>query len=138
MRRGYRASILRMRTASPPNRSLCAVLLSLVLAMRLLSPAGFMPAFEHGEVTIVACPDVDSAPAPAPMAHHHHGNGHKIFHQSCPYAAASAPGALADTAAFIGAVLLISAALLIGRPFAFLERRRIYDRPPLRGPPLPV
>jgi hypothetical protein len=49
------------------------VLLALLLAVRLLSPAGFMPSFDRGTITIVACPD--AASAPAMMGHHHHGPG---------------------------------------------------------------
>lgn len=34
------------------------MLLALLLGLRLLTPTGFMPAFDHGAVTIVACPAV--------------------------------------------------------------------------------
>lgn len=111
-------------------RSAAAALFALLMAVRLLSPAGFMPAFEHGAVSIVACPDGD--PAPTPMAHHHHGD--PKLQQHCPYAAGSAPATAADVAA-VAAVLVAAALLLAGQPLQSFQRRRQRERPPLRGPP---
>jgi hypothetical protein len=109
----------------------------MMLALRLLTPAGFMPAFNHGAVAIVVCPDAD--PAPAMAAHHHHGNGqHQTLHQPCPYASVSGLGALAADFAPLVGVLVLAVALLLGRAFVFLERHRPHDRPPLRGPPTPA
>lgn len=124
-----------MRTASALTRSICAALLALLIAVRLLTPAGFMPSFDHGAVTIVMCPDAE--PGAARMAAHHHGHS-KQLHQPCPYAAASGVGSLAaDWAPLIG-VLVLAAALLLGRTFLFIERSRAFERPPLRGPPVPA
>lgn len=108
------------------------LLIAVALALRLLSPAGFMPAFDHGTLTIVACPDFE--PTAAPMAHHHHG-GAKKDHQPCPYAAGAAAGTLADVFLF-AAALLFAAILRLGRTFEFLSKHRARERPPLRGPPL--
>jgi hypothetical protein len=109
--------------------------LALLLALRSLAPAGFMPDFENGAVTIVICPD--AAPV---AAHHHHGSGdHKGQHQLCPYAAASALGALGpDWPPLLPAVLVFAAALLLGRTFLFIEQHSRRERPPLRGPPIPA
>jgi hypothetical protein len=122
-----------MKRASAIVRTVTAAALALLMAARLLSPAGFMPSFEHGAVAIVICPDAE--PTAAPMAHHHHG-GAKKLHQPCPYAAGAAAGALADAFALLAAALVFGAALQLGRTFRFLERHRSHDRPPLRGPPL--
>lgn len=124
-----------IRATSALTRSLFAALLGVLLALRLLTPAGFMPAFEHGSLTIVACPDYD--PAPAPMARHHHDHGSKKFQQHCPYAAGNAAATPPELTIF-AAVLLAGTALLLGRTFRFLERHRAFERPPLRGPPLPA
>jgi hypothetical protein len=110
------------------------MLFALQLALRSLAPAGFMPAFDHGAVTIVACPD--AAAPDLPMMHHHQPGHHNLVHQPCPYASASGLGALgADWSA-----LLISSffaiALLLGRTFMFVERHGRRERPPSRGPPL--
>jgi hypothetical protein len=45
----------------------------MLLALRVLAPAGFMPAFDHGAVTIVLCPDADPVPA---MGAHDHESGY--------------------------------------------------------------
>ena len=125
------------RTASPPRRAIWALALALILALRLLAPAGFMPAFDHGAVTIVVCPDAEPI-APAMAGHHHHDHSKK-FHQACPYAAASSLGAtVADWPPLDAALFALGLALLIGRPFVSLERHRAHERPPLRGPPLPA
>jgi hypothetical protein len=131
---GYDARV-GLRSASGATHVLFGALLTLVLATRLLTPAGFMPSFEHGAVAIVVCPDAE--PAAAPMGHYHHG-GEKKLHQPCPYAAGAAAGTLADIFALLATVLVSGAALLLGRAFRFLERHRSRERPPSRGPPLPA
>ena len=107
----------------------------LLLAVRLLTPAGFMPSFDRGTMTIVACPDGDAAAVP--MSAHHGGHSKKL-HQPCPYASASGLGSLAPDLPFLVSVLVLAAALLLGRTYLFLERHRAHERPPLRGPPLAV
>ena len=125
-----------MRNAQTLARSVCAALLALLLAVRLLAPAGFMPSFEHGAVTIVACPDADGGVV-TPMSAHHNGHSKK-FHQPCPYASASGLGSLSPDLPLLAGVLVLAAALLLGRTFLFIERHRTYERPPLRGPPIPA
>ena len=121
-----------LRAASLSTRAVFAALLLACLASRLLSPAGFMPSFDRGAVTIVACPDFD-APT-APMAHHHGGSSGD-HHQACPYAAAGAAAAPVGYALF-AALLLAVAVLLANRPHALPKRHRTRDRPPAIGPPI--
>ena len=124
----------RMAAARQSNRPAWAALLLALLALRLLAPDGFMPAFDHGAVTIVACPD---GAAQAPMAHHskHHP---ARFHQLCPYAAAATPAAFGPgIVLLIGAILFLSAPL-VGRPFLFVGYARAREPPHLRGPPFPA
>jgi hypothetical protein len=128
--------VLSLRTATRATRLGFALTLALLLGLRLLTPAGFMPAFEHGAVTIVACPDGE--PAPPPMSGHHHQHGPKKLHQSCPYASAAGVAGLAGEQPLLPALLAVGIALLLGRTFDFLERHRARDRPPLRGPPIPA
>ena len=102
----------------------------------MLTPAGFMPAFEHGAVAIVACPDGDGVAVQS--NHHHHGQPKKL-HQPCPYASASSLAGLGpDFTPLLIGVLVAGLALLPGRRFQFLERSRTRERPPLRGPPIPA
>ena len=125
--------MIRMREAPASTRFGAAALLALLLALRSLSPAGFMPAFDHGSVTIVVCP------GEAPMQTDHRGPGdHKSLHQPCPYASASAPAATSPDWAPLLPLLFFAAVLLLGRAFAFVERQVGRERPPLRGPPIPA
>ena len=108
------------------------MLFALLLSARSLAPAGFMPAFDHGAVTIVACPDAEGA---ATMPAHHHGE-RKGFHQPCPYAAASALGALAAEWVPFVAIALFGALLPLDRFASAIALRAARERPPSRGPPL--
>ena len=116
------------------TRAICALLIALLLSIRLLTPAGFMPAFERGELTIVPCPDAGSDPA---MTGHHSGHS-KRPHQPCPYGSASGLGAVTADLPLLAALLVAGMALLLGRPFSFIEKSDRRLRPPLRGPPLPA
>jgi hypothetical protein len=116
-------------------RSGFLLVLGLLLGLRLLAPAGFMPAFDRGAVTIVACPD---ASLPAVPAHHHHPAQHKNIHQPCPYAAASALGAITGDWTPLAALVAFAVVLLLANPHAFIERRRANERPHPRGPPFPA
>ena len=127
-----------MNRSSALRRSAVAALLALLLGLRLLGATGYMPAFEHGSMTIIVCPDADAdAPLAVDVAHHHHGQS-KHKHGICPYASASSLGALgAEFGALFGA-LIFGVALLPRRSFRFLERNRLRARPPSRAPPLPA
>ena len=126
-----------MRTASVHSRALCALVLALLLAVSSLAPAGFMPAYEHGSVMIVPCPDADVSAAPM-AAHHHHSGDHHSAHQPCPYASASGPGLNGfDYGPLIGLVIF-AAALLLRQTLLFAQRGYARARPPARGPPFPA
>jgi len=125
-----------MRAAAIPIRFAWAALFALLLSLRCLVPAGFMPAFDHGAVTIVACPDGDGAAAP--MMHHGQHPGPSIPHQPCPYAAASSLGALGPGWAPLPIAIFFAAALLPGRRFFSVDRQRGRERPPAIGPPIPA
>lgn len=115
-------------------RSGAAALLALLLAVRLLSPVGFMPSFAHGAIAIIACPDGESAAAPM-AKHHHHGDAK--LQQHCPYAAGAATATTSDFAVIVTALLAVPS-LQSFRSFDALIRRGLRVRPPLRGPPLPA
>jgi hypothetical protein len=132
------AAMSTMRTWSVSARGAWTLVLAALLALRLLGATGYMPALQGGAVTVIVCPDADAnAPLALGDAHHHHGKA-KHDHGACPYAAASALGALgADFGPLLAAVIL-SAVPLLGRPFAKPQLSRRYERPPLRGPPIPA
>jgi hypothetical protein len=106
-------------------------LIALTLAIRLITPAGFMPVFEHGAVAIVACPDFGPAPN-APGTHQHGGAKHG---SSCPYAAAAPFGAFGGAAGLALETIVFALVPEPHRSSSFLIRDGSHDRPPLRGPP---
>ncbi|HEV8407368.1 MAG TPA: DUF2946 family protein [Sphingomicrobium sp.] len=124
-----------MRTASTFARILYAALLALLLGLRLAGATGYMPAFEHGAVAIVVCPDAD-APLALDVAHHHHGHSKHKNGGQCPYASASSLGALGAEFAALLAVLIFAVEPLLGRASQFLALTRLRERPPSQAPPL--
>jgi hypothetical protein len=121
------------------HRSAAAALVALLLGLRLLGATGYMPAIEHGAVTIIVCPDADvDAPLAVDFVHHHDGRSKHKHGGTCPYASASSMGVLGPQFAGLIAVSFFATALLVGRTFLFLQRSRVRERPPLRGPPLPA
>ena len=122
------------RAAPAVTRSAWAAMLALVLALRLLTPAGFMPSFEQGRIAVVPCDGIVAAPPPMKMAHHDGHQHGKAGHQPCPYAAGASPASLPlDSFAGIEPPL-ISATTLAAFAAAFFLRSR-QDRPPSTGPP---
>jgi DUF2946 family protein len=124
-----------MRAASPSIRFAWALVFALLLALRSLAPAGFMPAFDHGAVTIVACPDAGAVSSTATM--HHHGD-HKSVHEHCPFASMSVLSVFGVDWAPVFLPLFFAVALLLGRTFLFIERQSAHERPPAIGPPIPA
>jgi hypothetical protein len=126
------------RAAPVLTRFAWAALLGLVLALRLLTPTGFMPSFEDGRIAVVSCDGVVIAPPPPmTMAHHGHQGEHqhgKAGHPPCPYAAGASP-VLLPVDSLAGLELPLMAATVVAA-FAFEFRVRARpDRPPSTGPP---
>jgi hypothetical protein len=115
------------------TRSALAIVLGLMLATRLLVPAGFMPEFGNGTLSIVSCPDA----GPAAGGHYSHHGQPKKTHSPCPYAAGATAASLADADPQL-LIALFGAALLAWRTFVFLQRSSSRERPPARGPPIPA
>lgn len=127
--------MFRMRVAAYPVRCAWVLLFALMLSLRLIGSAGYMPALDHGSLTLMVCPDAElNAPLALGTTRHHGHMQHN--HSICPYAAAAALGA--TDAAFVPllAILLVGMALLLGRAFAFVEPQNGRERPPAIGPPL--
>ncbi|WP_152569583.1 MULTISPECIES: hypothetical protein [Sphingomonas] len=125
-----------MRSASRFALLLGPAFLALLLALRLLSPVGFMPSFEHASLAIVLCDDGSGTTAsPHQM---HHGGGKKADHPPCPYAAAASVASLDHDLGQFLAVVIVAAIVLMGRSFEWIERRDVGKRPPTRAPPIPA
>ena len=111
------------------------MLLALVLAVRLLTPAGFMPSFDHGKLTIVECPGFDPARAPMPdMPGMRHDHGNPC--QSCPHATASGGGLVEVQPFALASIFFPDAQPLPGPSLSPVGRSTDHDRPPAIGPPL--
>jgi len=126
--------VIRPARYDPAIKTVFAVVLALVLAVRLLIPAGFMPEFGPGTLSIVACPD--AGPAPSSGHHSHHGQPKKT-HSPCPYAAGAAAASLPE-AGVQALIALFGATPLAWRTFLFVQRNRTGELPPVRGPPIPA
>ena len=134
---------------------LLAAVLALCLAVRVLTPPGFMPSFASGALAVVPCPDAAGAPPVAPPMHHmagmamphiataapvhDHESGKNAFHhQTCPYAAAASLSGL-DVGVLVVAVLVLLAAVpALTRALPAFTRRATRERPPAQGPPQPA
>ena len=126
--------MIRMRVAPSSIRFAWGLLFALMLSLRLLGAAGYMPALDHGSLTIIVCPDADlNAPLALGTMHHHGHMRHN--HNVCPYTAAAALGAVGNEYTPLVAVFLVGIVLLLGRAFLFVERQSGRERPPAIGPP---
>lgn len=125
--------MLRVRAAPVPLRLFWATVFALTLAMRLLTPNGFMPAFDHGRLTIVDCPGSSMAPMPSMPGMGHDPNKGC---QTCPHAIATGAG-LADAAPLnVGVAAFAVVAQVAWREFIVRAAISKQDRPPAIGPPV--
>ena len=125
--------MLRMRRATSEIRALWALVFALALALRLVTPTGFMPAVEHGRLTIVECPG--SMPLP-PMHVMDHSSGKAS--EDCPFATATGAGWAGEQPSIPTNPLVASAPQWLGAERIFSLPRGQHDRPPAIGPPIPA
>jgi hypothetical protein len=115
------------------------LLLVLALALRLIVPAGFMPAASARGVTLVACPEWGAAPTMAAHGATHdrddHGEPHRHAEPPCAFAGLGLPtlaaGDLTPLSPFTDAIAL--AATPLGRALRVAATDRL--RPPTHAPP---
>lgn len=130
---------LRQIIRTYPARAMLALIV--VLAARLIVPAGFMPAVSGGQIVIAICSGHDGAPVLATIdTGKRVPGGHDPTHVDapCPYAALTAGWLPVVDPIQLGeaiAVILASGFML---PVALPTRYAARLRPPLRGPPLCV
>jgi hypothetical protein len=109
--------------------------ITVLLAARLLSPAGFMPGWKGGGIALQHCDGV----APPPMAHHGHGRHDQpppAHHQPCPYAVAAAHAGIAPAQAPAPERLLVAAEAPPAVPDPIAQPRQRLEQPRSRGPPI--
>jgi len=120
------------------RHQLTFILLACALAVRMLVPAGWMPAAGGGPLAIEPCPAADASPNIA-MAGHHHGaahHSHKAQHEGdCAFAPLSSGFA----ASYMPAAILTKMPVDAARPDIpaelFFATGPPALPPPARGPP---
>lgn len=131
----------RLRHLVLANRPFACAVLALALLLKIVIPAGFMPATSNGQLVVSVC----SGMGPTTMvmtipgiAHKADGDGHGSKpEQPCAFAGFAAPSlAAADLFLLAAAILFV---LALGMRPLVLPASTVppYLRPPLRGPPLP-
>jgi hypothetical protein len=135
------------------NRRWAALFVALALAMKLLTPTGYMFVQEGGRIGVALCPGFTPMVTPPemkmpgmqnmhvmPAAQHESDHGspgeHAKPEMPCAFAGLSALALGAIDAVLLAAALAF-VALLALRPVRPRPARRVlYLRPPLRGPPI--
>ncbi len=129
-------AVVRRAALTSTLRACWALAFALLVAMRLLTPAGFMPAWSDSKVRIILCDD-SGTQIDAATHHAHQGKSDGSKHrQSCPYAAASATPFLAPPAIAVAPQLEITSDLAASTKPARLQFERKIERPPSRAPPV--
>ena len=124
--------------------SLMIALLAFALALRVLVPTGWMPAWSgQGQFAFVPCPA--AAPAPQAHGHNHHSGAPKEQpakqhqHQAdkpCPFAPLLSSAAPPDDSATdVAPVQLAATELQLPPPSTRLTNRAALRIPPSTGPP---
>lgn len=117
-----------------------ALIVAAALLVRLLVPAGFMPVFAGGAVTIAVCtgdgPMQVIIPAPGATGQHDDRGGHAT--SPCAFADLALPAIGGADPVLLAAALLFVIAAALAAVAAAPHRRIAHLRPPLRGPPLPA
>ncbi len=123
------------------NRYLAGFALALALAVKLLSPAGFMPAQHDGQLVISLCtPD---GPATTVVTIPGKGKGEGTGGDShngkteppCAFSGLASSSLAATDIILLAAAILFAMALALRLPVPLLAAPPAYLRPPLRGPP---
>ena len=119
------------------QRHLATLLCAAALLLKLLVPAGYMIGSDHGRITIELCSGVASKPMAMhdDMPDHAKHKDHGKAEMPCAFSSLSVAslGAIdpIQLAALVAFILVTGLAVAIPPAIA----RRIYLRPPLRGPP---
>nr|WP_299597678.1 DUF2946 family protein [Sphingomonas bacterium] len=142
----YGSDVLLVRRLLRTNRRFAVLFLALALAMKLLTPTGYMFVEDGGRIAVTLCPGfAPVAPPPemsgmSAMSHkgdHGSSKGHGKPELPCAFAGLTASALGAVDAILLAAALAFVAALAL-RP---VRPRPVFHaphlRPPLRGPPIP-
>lgn len=140
-----------IRRLSLKHRPFALWLVLMVLAVKLLVPAGFMVGVVDGRVGLQICSGFGPVVAAPMMAHHAmatgtmsehadggHGkaDGHSAVDMPCPFAALAHGVAMPVDPLLLAMALAFVMALGVAAVRRAVPRSQPFLRPPLRGPPL--
>lgn len=143
----------RLGKCSSFTRSMTAAFAALVLALRVIGGAGYMPMVDHGRLTIALCPDGEwTAPSARPVAMPGmdmalgggmekgagHGSKSGDHRDPCPFAAASSVSAVAGAPPAVSAATEAGLAPPLSSPLPALVSNARVERPFATGPPIPA
>lgn len=118
------------------RRALAVLLVGLALLMRIAVPAGYMPAFAGGAITVVLCsgdaPQKMTMAMPGGAGHRDGEHGREL---PCGFSALSVASLAGADPVVIPAAIAFIVATTIAASRARVAARTPYLRPPLRGPP---
>ncbi len=118
------------------HRFAAALLIAAALLVRLIVPTGYMLDASHGAITVELCSGTGPMRMAMPgMTHPDDGKGHGKAGSPCAFAGLAAPAlGGADPILLAVAIAFIMATAFDGG-VAAPPLRRLFLRPPLRGPP---
>jgi len=108
-----------------------AMIVAAALLLRVLLPAGFMPSFSGGQLTVSVCTGMGPAQVQIAIPGKHSG----VAGSPCAFADLSLPLLAGADAVQLAAALAYLLAVALVLAVALPARRAAYLRPPLRGPP---
>lgn len=129
-----------LRLSLRRHRWLAALVVAAALALRIVVPAGFMPALDHGRVIVAICngegPGTIALAITTAGGDHGHddGDGDRA-HSPCAFADLALPVIGGTDPLQLAAALLFILATALVRALSLPPRAPARLRPPLRAPP---
>lgn len=127
-----------MRSFLLVHRRLAAAIVALALFLKVLVPAGYMLANDHGPVTIAICTGygpMKMAMAMPGMEHRRDTSGHQGKEMPCSFSALTAPSLAAADPVLLAIAIAFIIAAIFRMAIPGVSRTPAFLRPPLRGPP---
>lgn len=136
--RDNRRRVTRLRHHIFTHRGWAAWLFAAALLMKLLVPAGFMPAASAGTITIELCTGAGAQTITIPGEHQDEQGGHGKTGSPCIFAGLGAPLLAAADPVLLALALAFVVATAFRLAVAPVTTALAYLRPPPRGPPTAI
>ena len=128
----------RLRHRIFAHRRWAAWLFAAALLMKLLVPAGFMPASSAGTIAIELCTGSGAQTITIPAEHQDEQSGHGKAASPCIFAGLGAPSLAAADPVLLALALAFVFTTAFAAASAPGARTLAHLRPPLRGPPASI